>query len=1170
MNRAYMLSLPWPALWLALAAACGDTTTTPLTELNLDRPVDVSFACYGTMRQTAGKAGSESDMVISTAMPTAACESLSQPLSGAGSPVAGQETINGVTPSPEWYAFILQSAAGTVAVTTWTPKSAQDMQPGVSDVSGEFRVLDADPLTPGKNAISIGEDPVAIATDQAGCFEVTANAGSCDLSELEINTALDDVVGQNGGTAASQVRIDRVPVTKPNGDPILSKPAAMVGQPGTQTVGNACPTTATGQVYIAYPSCHMVAGIDLATGKLVSAISFDATGAASIVTGDALNALSCPNECPSPRTGPVQEPSPGVRPVALDYRADPPIGSTTGAPPTTRLAIGLDITAVQATTPTAPAVTVVDLDVASFAPKSPPAILAIPFEHDTTRPFAATSVAVSLRIGMGGNAGNTANPGLGDGPGTPEGAAQFVYAVVGDGTVRVAEVLNQNRECDTQIDGRFLQGSGVPAPTPQQAVCMPIGDPNFPRRVDASGPGIKLPGHTIPTSVAIVKGLSAALQQADPTDSTKMTTRPPEPAILVGHFAIVTSSTGAVFVVNIDDDYAPDTFDIDHATSTAPVLVMPHQLRDRFINRDAGPLDTNGNPNCTQLDPQAALGAAQAGGPRPSAPPDQSSPTNTLSTDFNGVLPRFQQVPCNQRTMQTDGTSVTSTYSVSQLEFGADAKAVRSIVYPDLKTIQNEAWTVIYEGTLSVDTAFSSVDGPQTRDGRMFVDGNGMRMVDDNKPFCAMGVEPFDTVDFRGCNPANPANSDGDCPAGYTCFVHPKSNIGFGTCMLKSEAPRLTEACQDFMTSLRRYTVGADPNGHTAAGSLILLERQHDLPDTPVHGCESDDQCNALAKLAAQINPSADPFDPASTSWRCQTDKLRAPVNEIPELNKRCVQSCTPPKNPGDAPTAPFCATGTICRPDAPGSATGICMEGVEPPQACVNGPQRYDVRGSEAFVMIGATTGYIHPFIKDTASDACVVDPKLQDPEKIRLGRVPLRSPTGADWPTCAAVNPYTGVQPNPCSATVDQFDNEPTTPGNCEVAPPALISAPDTNHPFSTRQVPALRFRTPAMSLTLVDAVKSCQLDVGDPQNPRPTVTVPLAVTGYTISFTQKAGLTPALVPVVGQVFPIKVVRGPTESIWVIDYGDVVSNSFNQASTKGRVFRVESVNISLVNTMQ
>jgi hypothetical protein len=278
MTRASLLSGLAAA---ALIAACGDTTTQPLTLLNLDRPVDVSFACYGGMRLTKGAVADASQAIVQTAMPTAACEALSPKLTpranppppenktddpGTGPeaapvPVAGQGTVNMTVPTPAWYAFILQSSSGTVAVSTWVARPSEKMTGGVSDQGGDFNVLDADPLTPGKNAVSIGEDPIAIITDKAGCFEVTANAGSCDLSELEINSALDDI--SRAAPVGSPVRIDRVPVKNRAGVALLARPSAMIAEPSRQDVGNRCPGLAddgtgtaqpSGKVYIAYPS----------------------------------------------------------------------------------------------------------------------------------------------------------------------------------------------------------------------------------------------------------------------------------------------------------------------------------------------------------------------------------------------------------------------------------------------------------------------------------------------------------------------------------------------------------------------------------------------------------------------------------------------------------------------------------------------------------------------------------------------------------------------------------------------------------------------------------------------------------------------------------------------------------------------------------------------------
>src|SRR5262249_22312191 len=154
-----------------------------------------------------------------------------------------------------------------------------------------------------------------------------------------------------------------------------------------------------------------------------------------------------------------------------------------------------------------------------------------------------------------------------------------------------------------------------------------------------------------------------------------------------------------------------------------------------------------------------------------------------------------------------------------------------------------------------------------------------------------------------------------------------------------SEAPRLADACRDFLTTLRHYTVG-----RTDTGEVVLLERKHVLGRTPFEGCVSDDQCNALAQVASRIDGTADPFIVTGsirrTNWSCQTDPPRAPVNADPTMNKRCVQTCV--VNPSAANQNPFeCANGSVCRPlaaltspDQP-DVPGVCLEGVEPPQAC-------------------------------------------------------------------------------------------------------------------------------------------------------------------------------------------------------------------------------------------
>jgi hypothetical protein len=1220
-------------LWLlaafgALGAACGDTTTIGASELNLDRPVDVSFACYGQMRQTSGLApGVPTDPIITTAMPTAACEALSPAVTnqdlttGAAippSPVLGQETLSGVpnNPTPTWYAFILQSASGTVALATWPVKPGDSIANPALGAVGDFNVLDADPSTPGKNAISIGEDPVAIVTDKTGCFEVTANAGSCDLSELNITSALDIVVGGS----SKRLAVDRVqvtlPVALPSGKPIplLSRPAAMIVEPGIQTVGNACPATATGQVYLAYPGCHLVAEVQLgadpatgsATAQVIGGIQFDPTTGAPIVLDAAgLAGLSnCPTECvlgQGTTSVAVTHPlPPGVRPVALDYKLDPRIDTGINARKlevTSRLAIGADISAMIAI-PTAAPLTIVDLDLTTFAPVAAK-LHTISLEPTVQspglppHPVSVTALTLSPQIGMTGNAqDNTVFPPIPVDDQTQD-QAQYVYAVATDGTVRVADVLNLNQECDTQIDGRFLT-----TVLPPELDCLQPGQANRPRRSGARGPGIELPGGAVATSVAILKGRTLPPLVIDTNTNRVTGIQTPDPGTLVGYFAIITASSGTVYVANVDDDDVPDEFFLNRSISTSPVLVMAHQLRDSFTFRDDQPAQestTNPTP-CTAVDgPQGAF----AGGPRLSTPPVQQAATSTLSAGLNAQLPRPQQVECDED----------PAVPITALEFGAPRSGIaspvappvsRDTVYPELASVMSENWTLTYEGTLQLDNTVNSINGPSLRFGQAFVDRTGMFFEDPARPFCDMGIEPWDIVELRGCNPAN---GDGDCPADYTCYVHPLSTIGVGACFLKSDAPRLADACQDFLSSTRRYTVGTDPNGRTEAGKLVLLQRKHELSTTPIDGCVSDDQCDDLARAALVINQSADPFIEAPagtpapqgpTHWSCLADPLRKPINADPARNKRCVQVCTfTPRTSQSQNTnaqAPFCASGAVCVPDDPtatGPTPGVCMEGVEPPQACLNGPQRYFVRAGEAFTVIGDHSGFVHPIVADT-DGSCMVDPNLaKDP--LARGRIPLIAP-----PCDPSANVLTGqdgvtnaFEANPCSLTVPQFepeidypaapppDPDPSKPvpyGSCLPTTQTVTPAPTT-----TRQaVPAIKFRNRALTLTIVDpyrpAAQSCLgRDPIDPQTKLPIpANVPFVVPGYAITLPVKGGFSPFTLSLIGQVSPVKVVRGPSESIWVVDDGDFLGATTLDVSTRGRVFRVETGDTTIVNLLE
>lgn len=1069
------------------AAACGDTSSNPPLQLNLDRPVDITFACYGGLRITNGAPATIGQPVEATAQPVEACNIRSGPRE-TGAPVplpGGQEDLTAmggpIVIGAAWYAFILQSAPGTVAIAAWGTKPAVGFQ------SGDVDVLDADRLTPGKNSISVGEDPIAIATDRAGCKAITANAGSCDLSVLDINDALDQVTG---------VDVQRLEVTNANGVRIRSRPAAMVAEPMTTTIGNSCPAldgkrVASGLVYVAYPSCNLVAGIELSTGRIVTGVQLDADGDPTIVTG----AVTCPDEC-----GAGAAALPGARPTTLDLEEDPRTGRR-------RLVIGAE---------NSRKLSIVDLDLDSRPLQAQ--IIAL---EDPTGTLGVTAVALSPEIGMGGESHDI------DDENAPGGDFQFIYAVSTDGTVRVADVLNVNTECDTQVDPRFLRDGTF---TARDLSCFSVGALGTPpRRPGARGPGIELVGDVIPTSVDFFR--SRAIEGD---------VRPEQlPGKLIGTFAIVTALNGASFVVNVDDDDYPDQFDPTRPLAVPVPLSLPHGLRDAVVDR--GRLATQVVEGeiqklCEFNGPTLSNGGVE-GGPRAATSPSRNVAQGAYALEKLTQLPGIRQLRC-------EGTD--STRAISELSFSAP-EDVRDREFPDLRALRiEETWTLTWEGALSVDKSDSDVDGPIVREGMLFIDQTGMHLRDQTRPYCDAGVEPFDIVQMRGCDPAL---GNSDCPLTYRCYVHPTSQVqGLGACILDNEAERLADACKDFLTSIRRYTVA-----RAESGELLLMPRRHELRTTPIDGCTDDTQCEALGDYAARTQTTRHPIDDQMTvdphQWVCRADPTRKPRGTG---NRRCNMACD---------ISSDCATGTVCAGGNPATAEtkeGLCMEGITPAQSCVNAPQRYELRAAEAFLVAGTRSGYVHSTIAD-ATGACRRDATAHP---LLIGRIPLTAPP-CD-PTADPISgrlPGGGYEPNPCSTTVSQTDVIPNyEPDTCTLAvvPSDLVE----------RQAPAIQFRNRGMNLNIVDPYypgdNRCIADRGGS-----LVNVPVVFPGYQLTFRQTGGFTPLVVPV-SPSMPTKVVRGPTQSIWIIDEGDFLSTSIAQPSTRGKVFRIEVHALGLVNTLE
>lgn len=1103
---------------LALAA-CDDSTNAITVQLNLDRPVDVAFTCYGGLRLTkegAGGAGTTGDDITTSPQPLAACDqwSLERAADTNPTPPKGQEDLTAsggaAVPAVSYYGLVLQSGPGTVAISQFptSPRTAFN--------GNEVTVVDADPLTPGKTSISVGATPIAIATDPSGCYGITANAGSCDLSTLDISSAL-----RFDGAAS----VERVAVTNGNDVVISARPAAMVASPGitypqalapatdAERIGQVCPAKPKGYVYVAYPSCHVVAVINAATGKIEKGIQFAADGTASIVEG---TAVTCSDEC-----GGQVVSTPGPQPVTLDLMNDVVRTQEAAAPGvmdprpiSRRLAIGAR---------NSDRITIVDLD-ASYLPVAA-APLQVQLEQPKSMDLGVLDIALTPTIGMGGQPDKSSVNNPRNTIQETSTLFQFAYAVATDGTVRVANVLTAPRECDTRIDPRKLTAADY---TMANLSCLPLASAK--RRMGSVGPGIPEP----------VKGVFSAVSTFR-IQATVGDERTPGPSRLIGYFAVATSTSGNSYIIDIDDD---DKQDFPNATDATPIAVdvsttLPHQIRDQVAKRGALAEGTDSDGNTTKLCNSGGSGIDESGnvsgGARLTGAFNRLNQTEVIAKVKEATLPNVRQISCEGS--DTNGVAV----AIPELSASAPP-ALRKEVFPDTQSLNpNESWRLVWEGPLSGDNLAQDIDGLAVRRGPVTVTGPEAMVVSDNsRPYCAAGVEPFDTLQLRGCDPTSTLS--GQCPIGTRCYLHPDAATGQGLCLPEKNLNALSELCRDFLVSARRFNVGGPDE--VLAGKLTLHPRMRVLRSTPLDGCDSDTQCKTLADYEAQQVLEGQPKDLTATvnsrTFTCKPD----PYRREPTKNL-CVMTC---QRDSDCDVASACVNGT-------------CMEGTVPDAQCISGLQRYDLRAADSFLVIGVSgtldsfhsagsTGYRHAIVAETGTGKCVKDPAASP---LQIGRIPLTAPA------CDPGNPAI----NPCSETIPHMETQSTFDASCTATSTVTMERPTES----------ILFRNGGMAFHLVNTTypgdKVC---IGDRQGITGIPTskrVPAVFTGFAFTFTQSGGYNPQYIRTSATV-PVRVVRGPQQSIWIVDEGDYISENGVTPSTRGKVFRVESSSLTTINTLQ
>jgi len=182
-----------------------------------------------------------------------------------------------------------------------------------------------------------------------------------------------------------------------------------------------------------------------------------------------------------------------------------------------------------------------------------------------------------------------------------------------------------------------------------------------------------------------------------------------------------------------------------------------------------------------------------------------------------------------------------------------------------------------------------------------------------------------------------------------------------------------------------------------------------------------------------------------------------------------------------------------------------------------------------------------------------------------LQVARIPLSAPP------CVGDGP-TDLSPNPCSTTVSQAESQPRyVPGTCDAASPAAELVTRTG-------VQAIRYRGPGMMFHIVDPTfkgdARCRGDrlgfkVSRQQEPLQIDGVPAVHAGYAMTFRLGGGYAPLPLRA-SAVMPVRVVKGPQQSIWIVDEGDFLSDTSLVPSTRGKVFRIESASITTTSIMQ
>jgi hypothetical protein len=413
------------------------------------------------------------------------------------------------------FAFVTNTARGEMAVV--------DIDKG--------RLVDLDPGVFGFNMVPVGSMPESLSASPDGCWVVSANRNSCDLGLVDPSLVLASQFSPAVPATKTGRPVTRVAPHTQSGRPLNASPKEILFLlPGTAP--GLCQTDKAPPALVTFPSCDLVALLDMPSGTIKDSVFIRPDGVVS-----AGNEPSCPVDCtPSSVSdaGAAIDDDGGIADAGgvAQEESDAGTGSRLGVgamallPDSSRVYVGASAADNFLTA----------LDIVNGAIVIPtgggrialePRAIGIDHLRLSVNPFNPTpiklpddSVIDSLGSFLEGGRGN------------------FLYAFARDGSVRVVNVgVRPEQECD--VNAQYIL-----AKLPPNTGCFPVNPAA--RRPLAQGPGIRIP--TLPSRNA-APPIARDIAVVDlPVDAAGISKNPPA---LAGQFAFLLTSNDSIYILNL-------------------------------------------------------------------------------------------------------------------------------------------------------------------------------------------------------------------------------------------------------------------------------------------------------------------------------------------------------------------------------------------------------------------------------------------------------------------------------------------------------------------------------------------------------------------------------------------------------------------------------------------